>query len=301
MRNFNLPDKYKAVSYTVLSAIFMTLGFVTTKIFLRFTNPENLSFFWWFTAAIAVLVISLIRKENLKLLFSNYWRISIAIGFLGSVGSILWFNAVNQIGPSLTAFLSRFSVVFTVVLGMIFLKERFDSLEAIGMLVAITGAFVINFSGGMKIQLGALLIILASFIFAANGIVTKLYVQKINVFQMMILRSIFIVPVLFIYTHGLGYFEMPSFSLFFAIGFSSILSTVIGFFFFVTALRLIDISKITVIRSVDPFLVVIYSLLFFREIPDIITITGGAMIIAGIVIMVAGKALKKRIITIIPA
>ena len=301
MINFNLSNKHRAVLYTAISAVFMSFGFVSTKLLLRYTNPENLNFFWWLSGAIAALAIALVRKEKLEQLVRNYWKIALVIGILESAGSVLWFNAINQIGPSLTAFLVRFSVIFAVFLGIFFLKEKIAASELVGMGIAIAGAFAINFSNGAGIKLGALLVIIAALFFAINTVVTKLYVHRLNVVQMMILRSVSILPMLFVYTVGTNHFVIPSVPLFFAMGGAAILSQVIGFFFFFNALRLMEVSKITVLRSVDPFLVVLYSLIIFKQVPNIMALAGGLLIVVGIIIMVAGKELKKKIITLIPA
>ncbi|MCA9795428.1 MAG: DMT family transporter [Candidatus Eremiobacteraeota bacterium] len=61
-------------------------------------------------------------------------------GLLGmALGDSLFFAALARLGPRLTLLLGMMGPVFSVLLGLLVLGERFDPLDAVGMVLTLTG------------------------------------------------------------------------------------------------------------------------------------------------------------------
>jgi len=64
------------------------------------------------------------------------------ISILSAVGSILWAYGIIFVGPNNLAFILQLTTVFIVIMGFLFLKERFTRLEFVGIIIAIGGALI---------------------------------------------------------------------------------------------------------------------------------------------------------------
>lgn len=285
-------DSVKGPLLTVASAVFLTFGFISIKYFLNFTNPVTLNLLWMGSALIVAIIIAKVRRIKWIPIIKRYWSIGIAFGSLIGIGSILMVYAINSIGPSLSSFLVRFVMVFTVILGIVLLKERLSKIELLGMIIAVIGVFTLSYVSGGVVQLGSIFVITASLLFAINGVMTKMYSVRINPLEMIILRDTFAVATVFLYSIVSGDLQPVSFNLVGMIFLASILS-VVGFLSFLRALQLMDLTKVMIIRSLDPFLVVAYSFIFFRDIPSLMQMVGGSLIVLGVMATVAKHHIKR--------
>jgi drug/metabolite transporter (DMT)-like permease len=97
--------------------------------------------------------------------------------------NITFFMAIHAIAdPSVTSFLGNLFPVFLTSLSIIFLKERFTLLEALGGLLAIAGAFVISFTGDPDWRKffipGTGLVVLNTLLAATFSMLVKKNIQK---------------------------------------------------------------------------------------------------------------------------
>ena len=75
-------------------------------------------------------------------------------------------------------------------------------------------------------------------------------------------------------------------------------NAVFGFVFFYKALELLDVSKVAIIRTLDPFIVVAYALAVFHTLPSLQQLVGGAIVVAGVLTTMYGHNIRTMLRTV---
>jgi drug/metabolite transporter (DMT)-like permease len=167
-----------------LCALAATLIFSLIFMSGRFTgdaaSPIQIMFLRYVGGLITVTIICLLRRQTWASIqspyrLSQFWRV-----FTGAAGAValIYGNANMPLVDASAINLLR--VVFLIVLGMIVLGERLNSIRAAGILVCIAGAVVIMlargaFSGfGAEYLLPAGVVLLGSLFVAAEGLFIKI-------------------------------------------------------------------------------------------------------------------------------
>jgi drug/metabolite transporter (DMT)-like permease len=70
------------------------------------------------------------------------------------------------------------------------------------------------------------------------------------------------------------------------------INAVVGLVFFYKALELLDVSKVAIIRTLDPFIVVVYVLAVFRTLPSLQQFLGGTLVVAGVLVTMYGHNIR---------
>ena len=65
-----------------------------------------------------------------------------------------------------------------------------------------------------------------------------------------------------------------------------------GFVFFYKALELLDVSKVAIIRTLDPFVVVVYAVIAFHTFPSPNQFLGGTLVVAGVLVTMYGHNIR---------
>lgn len=290
-----MEKNVKGLIYTIASSIFVSLNFVLTSIILRDVNPETSAIYFFgfgtLTSFILLLAIKRIGKLNL---FKKYWKILLLLGVLEAVTSLMWFYSIEMVGPSTAGFLLRFVIIFTVFWGVLFLKEKFNLGEAFGMIIAIAGAFVITYYSGQFILLKSLFVIATAFLFSVIQLIIKLYVKKIDSFVLNHYRMMSAFLLILIYSLFTARVQSPTSTALSLSFLGAALGGVLGAGLFYKSLELWELSKVNVIRSMDPFVIVIFSFLILQhDIPASNQLVGGLIVVLGIIILALSRRKPK--------
>lgn len=278
----------KGLIYLILSGLFITTSPIFAQHLVKTVDVELLAFLWFVPASmVSTAVVSLYTKTSPIAYFRKNWKEGIILGFANALSVVLWFAAIKAIGATLTTFLLRFMTIFLIILGIIFLKEKLNTLEAIGAAIAIAGALVMNFNASSILLIGTIIAVLAAFAVAVQEIIAKIYVARISPMELTSIRTTFVLPFLLIYALLAGNIgaaaEIKAGSLLLIIA-GSTASAVIGFIFWYKAIERMDVSKAAIIRTVDPFIVMVYAFLIFSTAPTQKELIGGTLIVAGVIL-----------------
>ena len=291
--------KNAGLVYGILSSLFLSTGFIFTKYFLNYTNPETLNTLWFGIAFVVSIAVLLIRNRQRTIrAFKEHWKDGLVVGGANAVAAAFWFQAISISGPTLTAFLVRFSTIFIIILGIIFLKEELYIHDIIGLLIALAGAFAISFANGDYMKTGTLVALAASLAIAVHQVLSKVYVKTIDPLTLVSLRTLFTALFLFIYAfafsklHAFPLQQVPPLAL------AIVINAILGFIFFYKALELLDVSKVAIIRTLDPFVVVVYALLAFRTLPSTNQFLGGTLVVAGVLVTMYGHNVRTVLRTV---
>jgi drug/metabolite transporter (DMT)-like permease len=201
--------------------------------------------------------------------------------------------------PALVSFLANAGPVFITILGISFLKEKFNYIEIIGVVLTISGAVYISYNPGFEItenfNKALVLILVSNLLYALSIILSKKNIKFLPPSILSINRVIFIflaAIIAFILTNQ-SFIINKSALLNIAIG--SLFGPFLGTLASYNALKYIEASKASVVGSLKSLLVLITSYLYFGKLPFIYQIYGGILTIIGVLLISLGKIIKQKI------
>ncbi len=80
------------------------------------------------------------RKGNQILFLKPFFYLGVALYFIASIGSII---ALKYLSYSTVYFMSAFTYIWSMLLGITLLKENLNAMKTISILLIITGIFLI--------------------------------------------------------------------------------------------------------------------------------------------------------------
>ncbi len=280
--------------FAVLSSLFVSTSFVFVQYLLKYIPPEFLMVLWFLSAsAMSAGIVAFYKKENPISYFRRNWKEGLVLGFINFLSALTWTFSIQLIGSSLSSFLMRLTTIFMILIGILFLKEKLSAIELIGAIIAIAGAFLISFNSESIILIGVAIAVGSALFSAIHDTIAKAYVSKIDPIVMASIRTAFSFFFLTLYATSLSRIMVVPTKLIPFIIIGSTMSAVIGYIFYFLAMQRMDISKVAIIRTLDPFVVLIYAFIIFRTLPTTIELIGGILIVSGVIIseLEIGKAI----------
>jgi len=136
------------IIFSLLAALSAACAIVLSKAGLRKVDP-NLAFA---VQAVMILLVSwgvtLFQKKHMEIgkIDQTSWMYLIAAGIITCLSSLFQFNALKLGDASLVSSIERLSLVFAIILSVIFLKEQLNWKIVVGALLMIGGAVMITLS-----------------------------------------------------------------------------------------------------------------------------------------------------------
>lgn len=283
--------------FLVGTAFFTALSYAFGKALDGNLDPETTTFFWFFGAFLCAAILSPFipsqRKELMK--FRRYSRIFIYSSVITSVGAAMWIVALWTIGAPLTSFLMKAQTFFSIMLGVIFLGERLNKGESIGIIITIIGGIIVAYQKDRYLLIGTFTALGAAFFYSFLSFIVKKTAQDLNMLAVATFRTLGVSVVLVIYLLLTGTFNMPTYT---QIGYMS-LGGITGAYIAKAcqfhSIKLLDVSRTTAVMPMESLFVVILSYLLFDDLPSLYKILGGAAIVTGVVFLVLFRAEQDRI------
>ena len=291
-----VSDELKGVLLAFVSVIAVSNVYIFSKAALMEVSLPQFGVYWFAIGLSWIFLygctqrtyrsITKFAKKNLGILA--------ILGIIEVGGTYFFFKAIHTISnPAITSFMGNVSPVFIITLGFFLLKERFNRKEFIGMLLAITGAFIISYKGDTSFSDmfidGTQYVLYYSLFSAVSAVIIKKNIGNINPIILTTNRSFFLLIFSII---ALIYSEEPLVT-----DFEPILNILIGASLgpFLTviagylALQYINLSQKAIIGSTKGLFVLLGAYLYFGQFPDTITILGGIITILGLLLIAFGK------------
>jgi drug/metabolite transporter (DMT)-like permease len=279
-----LADRQRCVLFAVSASLMFGLSPVFVRLVLDFVNVETMNvLFTVFASLCFVVAFGVFRKAPYFRSILGSWRRVGLMSLFSAAGSLLFTYGIFLYGPVNAAFLVQFTAVFTILFGVVFFKERFSRLEAVGIVVAVVGVFVLAY-GNLSLEIVSTLVLLgAALLFASANSLSKAYVKNVNPVALAGGNSMFMFLFIFAFAVLTGKLEtaFPSVTLVYAF-LGSVTGVVLSFVLFFKALQVYAVSKTATIRTIEPFLTAIFSFAILALIPTANQLVGGVMIVIGV-------------------
>ncbi len=284
--------------FIVGTAFFTAISYVFGKSIDKNLNPETVTFFWFSGAAFfSMLTAIMVPSQRSELRHvRKYMAIFIMSSIVTAIGSALWIISLRTIGPPLTSFLMKFQTLFSLFLGVVFLDERLNMGETVGIILTIAGGLIVAYQREVSLILGTLVALLAAFFYSLLSFLVKRFAQHLNMFAVANLRSLGVAIVLLVYLISTGRFQMPGLRdlIFMILG--GVTGAYIAKASQFESIKLIGVSQSTAVMSLESLFVVIFSYFIFNDLPSTIKLIGGIGTIIGVVFLVIFRGVRGDVV-----
>ncbi|MBI2664305.1 DMT family transporter [Candidatus Woesearchaeota archaeon] len=283
----------KGIILSVASSFFIGTNNVISKYLLQHLNILSLISVWFAFAAIINLLVAAYanRKKFVQEAISSK-KAGLIIGLSNIASAGTFFASIHLLGPAPTAFFLKLEVIFLVLLGYLFLKEKLNLWEIAGMITAIAGGFVYAFSSA-ELSANAYVAVISALAIAINTILIRHYVQKHSITILQAYRTLITALVFSLAAISTKQLQIPAASLIALAAIGSVLSAVIGVGLHYSSLKHIKAALSGIIRNLDPVVVTAYAYLLFGTSPGLQEWIGGAIILAGVTLTVVSMSRNK--------
>ncbi|MFC2100309.1 DMT family transporter [Bacteroidota bacterium] len=292
---------FKGYFFTIIGAIALGNVYIFSKIALNEIHLAQFGTYWFGFGLIWNFLYVLSRKKRLNLRgISRKSLISVVIiGLIELVATSLFYITIRIIeNPAIVSFIANLIPFFVALIGISFLKERFNFIELAGMGLTLFGSILISYQRGNSIGdffiKGAELVVLFSLLFALSIIKAKRTLKKVDPAILSFIRILFLFVFSLVMLIALNESMIISHKAIKHIFIGSLLGPFLNSVTIYIALKYIEASRATMLRSIRSVFVLIAAYIYFSTFPLLYQLIGGSISILGVIIMSYGQTLKGK-------
>ncbi len=289
-------DTIRGYLFALIATVTFSNVYIFSKAALNEIPLAQFGSLWYSVVAISCLLFALFNKKlgQIGHLTKNQIIKLLTLGGLEIATTTLFFLSIHIIpDPAVTSFLGNMFPVMVMLGGIFILHERFGPVEIFGGFLALSGAFVISYSGGTSpatffIKGTGIVFLNAAFATTAT-LVVKTQVKKLSPELLNLNRSVWLLLFSF-----LMLFIMDESVVFTG---RAVNNTIIGALLeFVAILtvyysyKYIEASRSSIVQSLKGIIVLGAAWLFFGTLPLPHQLAGGIITVAGVLIMALAQA-----------
>jgi len=286
-------SELKGFLFAGIAAIALANSFIFSK--LSFSELSFFEFgFWWFLLGTAWNLIYLIIFRRYQLVWRNFYQLItgplIVVTILEAVATALFYYAILVMeNPGVVSFIGNIGPVFVSILGYFVLKESFNRVQFLGIIVAVGGIFTLNYHGYTAISQilipGSQYVILASFLFAIAAIVARRHYRIIDAGILSLVRAILMLVGFFILLISFDTFSTFSLKTLGYLSIGSFLEVFITIIFAYMSFKYIKAFKTSITISTKGIFALISAWIFLSLKPEMKDLIGGMLSIIGVMLV----------------
>ena len=207
-----------------------------------------------------------------------------AIGFLVGASTALGYASVNYIDAGTASMLSKTSTLFSIVIGLIWLREKMRPVQLLGSLLALVGVALVSFQPGDYLRLGSLLVLGSTTMYAIHAALVKRYGDNITFVDFFFGRLFFTTATLLLLALGRPINWAAPTYIWLLLIVAGTVDVVISRSLYYLALRRMTVSLHAIVLTLSPVATVLWSLVLFDTFPAPLQLIGGAVVIVGVAI-----------------
>lgn len=289
-------DTLKGYFYTILATLAFSNVYVFSKAALNEISLPLFLFLICLFGFVINLVILIVKRGFVTLseVPRKMWWIFPTLGAIEIFTVSTFYASVNAISePAVTGFLGNLFPLFTTILGIAFLKERFSPLETAGIFVVFAGALLTSYSGNLSWKdffIPGVGLVVVNCMGAATA--TVIVRAKVNNLTPEILSFNRIFCLLIFFSCWVTIAETPFIFSQKALTntiFAAILDPVLAILLVYKAYQYIEASRGTIIQSTKGLLIIPVAYFYFGTLPAPHQIAGGVIAMVGVGIIGWGQ------------
>ena len=289
-------DTIKGYIFAIIATLTFSNVYIFSKAALNEIPLAQFGTLWYAVVAISCFFFALFNKKlgQINHLTKKQVQILLTLGVLEILTTTLFFLSIHIIpDPAVTSFLGNLFPVMVMLGGIFILHERFGPIEIFGGFLALSGAFVISYSGGtspgtMFIKGTGVVFFNAMFATTAT-LVVKIQVKKLSPELLNLNRAVWLLLFSVIMFFVMGK-SVP-----FTAGIikNTVAGAILEFVAILTAYysyKHIEASRSSIVQSLKGIFVLLVAFLAFGTLPLPHQLAGGIITVAGVLIMALAQA-----------
>jgi drug/metabolite transporter (DMT)-like permease len=293
--------KVRGYALAFLATVAMSNVFIFSKAALNEVDLFQFGFYWFGFAIVwnVLYAIPARRYVEVRNLSRSSIRALVIIGLLELGGTGLFFIAIDIVeNPAIVSFLVNLTPLFVTLMGLVFLRERFNIFEGLGFLLTLAGAFIISYKiGGSMEEVfipGTGYIIVSCFLLAIGFIISKKFITNIDPGILAINRVLYLFAASAILLYAYGSPLAVSWKGFYNMLIGSFVGPFLTAFSQYSALRYIEASRTSIIQSTKSLFVLVGAYVYFNTFPETHQVLGGLITIGGVFLVTLGRWMIRR-------
>ena len=260
-----------------------TIFFVVSKHILNQMNHRHFMMWWYFLGLVMHLAYVIFGTQmSFRDMGRDNLRLLGLYAVLDLVGTTLAFLAISMLDPSIVSFFIQMQIIFVLVLGYFFLGESLNRSEFVAAMVIITGVIVMTFKSQSIPPAGLFILLIAIIVHSASYIIIRKIGRTIGIHTFARLRCVTLFTLFLsvnLYVDGEVYVpELPLLLVtIFGAAFGPFLNSISVF----KCLEYIPAAKVSLLRSIQPILVLFAGMIFLGSFPGRREVIGGIIIVFG--------------------
>ncbi len=272
-----------------LVLLFDSLHFIFARLLLSHVSVDVSAMYVMIVATVQVGLYGWFTGQLKVALLYKHWRFFLLIGALIGFSTHLSFVGVRYIDAGTAAMLGKIETIFSVLLGIFWLRERFSPWQLVGTVIAIGGTIAIAYQPDSQLQWGALLILISSFCYSLHFALVKRSGDEIDFVNFFFYRVLFTALVLFLSAAGRQVLVWPSWNGWLVLLLAGTMDVTISRTFYYLALRRFNMSLLSVITTLSPVAAILWALVLFDTMPTQQQLLGGVGVLIGVLVVTGAR------------
>jgi len=297
----NLSPTQKGYLFALISTISLSNVFVFSKAALNDLSLPQFGFYWFGFAIIWNLSYSTLSGhfKSIKPLSKFQIKNLLGIGLMEVIATVATFASIKIISnPTIPSMLRNLEPVFIVILASFFLKEKFNKIEQIGIILTLLGTVIISYNKTGKFRdlfiEGTELVVISCLFYAFRTIWSKKVIHHFSALALNLNKVVclFFTSVIALVISGQSIIVNKKAIFYVVVG--SLIGPFLTSFTQFLSFKFIDASRSTLVQSTTGFFTLIISYLFFGSFPFAYQIFGCFITIIGLFILSYKNIMPKR-------
>ncbi len=232
----------------------------------------------------AALLVAVIFRDRIRALGADGWRAGALMGAFLCAGYVFQTLGLEHTSASNAGFITGLMVVFTPVLGAVFLRQRLPAVAWAAAVVSAAGLYLLSGAGGGLELRGDGLVLLCAIAFAAHILVTDRAVGRHDVGALLVVQLAVVGLACLAVAAPAGQLAVPrGLTVWSALLVTSLVASALGFFVQTYAQRNAPPARTALILASEPAFAGLFGFLLAGERLGVVSWLGAALILAAIV------------------
>ena len=290
-------DTFKGYFFALVATLAFSNVYIFSKAALNEVHLAQFGLYWFIISSVLSLLYAIWNKKlaQLRSLTKRQVQILITLGFLEILTTTTFFVSINIIpDPSVTSFLGNMYPVMLALGGVFLLKEKFGWIEIAGAMLALTGAFIISYTGGTTLKTlfikGTGVVFINAVLATTASLVVKVHVKKMSPELLNLNRSVWLLvfsAVVFMVTKQSLIIPVSALK---NIAAGAVLGPFLAVLTVYYSFHYIEASRSSVVQSLKGIFVLIGAYLVFKTFPQPHQLIGGLITVVGVMVMTLAQS-----------
>ena len=278
------PQSVSTGNVALFTALLLvdSLHFVFARALLPHISPLVSAMYVIGIATVQVGVYGALRRAVDWRLARHHLPFFLSIGFLVGASTVMNYASVAFIDAGTASMLGKMTTLWTMLFGIIWLRESLSRRQLAGAALALAGVFVITFQPADYLRLGSLLIVGSTFMYALHAAIVKRYGGDMNFMSFFFYRLLFTTAFLFLFAVGSRSLAWPTPTAWLILLLAGTVDVTISRGLYYTGLRRLPITLFAIILTLSPVIAVGWSRLLFGTFPSVQQLLGGMTVLVGV-------------------